>query len=322
MGKYDTIDKEFVREPEHAAEIISNVVYKGRLEVRPQDLVELHEKCKSNRNREAELERDALFLCPKHAVKYGIEVENYADYGMPRRILGYDAGEYEKEANEIWKEHEKKNDLKVFVERKSRMKETEGYYGIINVVVYLGAGHYKGKRSLKECLKNPPDRIKPLIYEQIEDYQFKLFEVEKENPENYHTELRQFIEAMQARYDKKKLSSLFKREEFQNLSTLTQKALAVHLDNNQISRKVIEEGENMCKALRDLEKDWKREGEQKQLLYLLCKKARKGKSLNVMAEELEMEQEELEVMYNVVMKFSPNYDVERVCEYLGDRILI
>lgn len=78
----------------------------------------------------------------------------------------------------------------------------------------------------------------------------------------------------------------------------------------------------MCKALRDLEKDWKREGEQKQLLYLLCKKARKGKSLNVMAEELEMEQEELEVMYNVVMKFSPNYDVERVCEYLGDRILI
>ncbi len=214
MGKYDIIDKEFVREPEHAAEIISNVVYKGRLEVRPQDPVELHEKCKSNRNREAELERDALFLCPKHAVKYGIEVENY------------------------------------------------------------------------------------------------------------HTELRQFIEAMQARYDKKKLSSLFKREEFQNLSTLTQKALAVHLDNNQISRKVIEEGENMCKALRDLEKDWKREGEQKRLLYQLCKKARKGKSLNVMAEELEMEQEELEAMYNVVMKFSPNYDVERVCEYLGDRILI
>lgn len=144
----------------------------------------------------------------------------------------------------------------------------------------------------------------------------------QENPENYHTELRQFIEAMQARYDKKKLSSLFEREEFQNLSTLTQKALAVHLDNNHICRKVIEEGENMCKALRDLEKDWKREGEQKQLLYLLCKKARKGKSLNVMAEELEMKQEELETMYNVVMKFSPNYDVESVCEYLGDRSLI
>lgn len=86
MGKYDIIDKEFVREPEHAAEIISNVVYKGRLHVLPQDLEGLHEKCKSNRNREAELERDALFLCPKHAVKYGIEVENYADYGMPRRI--------------------------------------------------------------------------------------------------------------------------------------------------------------------------------------------------------------------------------------------
>ena len=126
----------------------------------------------------------------------------------------------------------------------------------------MGAGHYRGKRSLKECLKNPPDRIKPLIYEQIEDYQFKLFEVEKENPENYHTELRQFIQVMQARYDKKKLSELFEREDFQNLSTLTQQALAVHLNNNDICKKVIEEGENVCKALRDLEKDWKMEGRQ------------------------------------------------------------
>lgn len=260
MGKYDSIDKEFVREPSHAAEIISNAVYKGRLGVLPQELEVIREKCKASGKHEVELERDALFLCKKHAVKYGIEVENYADYGMPRRILGYDAGEYEKEADEIWKEHKKKGDLKDFVERKSRMKETEGYYGIVNVVVYLGAGHYKGRRSLKECLKNPPDKIRPLIYEQIEDYQFKVFEVEREKPENYHTELRQFIEAMQARYDKKKLSDLFEREEFQNLSTLTQRALAVHLGNNSLCKKVIEEGGNMCKALRDLEKDWKMEG--------------------------------------------------------------
>lgn len=260
MGKYDAIDKEFVREPAHAAEIISNAVYKCRLRVLPQELEVIHPKCKASGKTGAELERDALFLCKKHAVKYGIEVENYTDYGMPRRILGYDAGEYEKEADEIWKEHKKNGDLKDFVERKSRMKETDGYYGIVNVVVYLGAGHYKGRQSLKECLKNPPDKIRPLIYEQIEDYQFKVFEVEREKPENYHTELRQFIEAMQARYDKKKLSNLFEREEFQNLSTLTQRALAVHLGNSTLCRKVIEEGENMCKALRDLEKDWKMEG--------------------------------------------------------------
>ena len=39
-------------------------------------------------------------------------------------------------------------------------------------------------------------------------------------------------------------------------------------------------------------------------------------------EELEMEKEELEPMYKVVMKFSPDYDPEKVCEYLGDRILL
>ena len=106
MGKYDVIDKEFFREPAHAAEIISNTVYKGRLKVLPQDLEPLRECSRVRGKREVELMRDALFLCQKHAVKYGIEVENYADYGMPRRILEYDAGEYKKEADDIWKEHE------------------------------------------------------------------------------------------------------------------------------------------------------------------------------------------------------------------------
>lgn len=103
-------------------------------------------------------------------------------------------------------------------------------------------------------------KIRPLIYEQIGDYQFKIFEVEREKPENYHTELRQFIEAMQARYDRKKLADLFEQEEFRALSTLTQKALAVHLGNNSLCKKVIEEGESMCKALRDWERESRMEG--------------------------------------------------------------
>ena len=90
MGKYDTIDREFFREPEHAAEIITNTVYRGRFRVLPQDLSRIPEKCKESKDKRTELERDALFLCKKHTVKYGLEVENYADYAMPKEFVGSD----------------------------------------------------------------------------------------------------------------------------------------------------------------------------------------------------------------------------------------
>ena len=73
-------------------------------------------------------------------------------------------------------------------------------------------------------------------------------------------ELRQFFRAMQSRYDKHKLAELFEQEEFQSISTQTQKIIAVHLNVRELRKKVIEEGENMCKAYRDLVKDWKQEG--------------------------------------------------------------
>ena len=324
MGKYNYVDREFFGESKNAAELITNIVYRRRLLVTPEDLTNISVKCKSAKDNQVELERDLLFLCMKHAVKYGLEIENYSDYSMPRRILEYDAGEYSKEAEQIWSSHQEKKDLKSFEELKSKMQETENYFGIINLVIYLGAGHYKGRRSLKECLQSPPQEIKGIILEKVNNYDFSLFEVEKENPGNYTTELRQFIEAMQARYDKKKLYQLLQREDFQNLKSTTQRAIAVHLNNKDIIQKVVEEKEEMCKAIRDLKRDWKMEGrqegrqegrlegEQRQLLSLVYKKVKRGKSLFSIADDLEMEQEEVKPMYEAVVRFSPDYDLEKI----------
>ena len=324
MGKYNYVDREFFGESKNAAELITNIVYRRRLLVAPEDLTNISVRCKSAKDNQEELERDLLFLCMKHAVKYGLEIENYSDYSMPRRILEYDAGEYSKEAEQIWSRHQEKKDLKRFEELKSKMQETDSYFGIINLVIYLGAGHYKGRRTLKECLQSPPQEIKGIILEKVNNYDFSLFEVEKENPANYTTEMRQFIEAMQARYDKKKLYQLLQREDFQNLKSTTQRAIAVHLNNKDIIQKVVEEKEEMCKAIRDLKRDWKMEGrqegrqegrlegEQRQLLSLVYKKVKRGKSLFSIAEDLEMEQEEVKPMYETVVRFTPDYDLEKI----------
>lgn len=241
------------------AELISNGVYHGKVIVRAGDLRRLKQSYPTLAGSAGELERDGICLCESHGIKYGLEIENYSDYGMPRRVLVYDACEYEREAGLLRARHETMKDLKDFEERKSGMTSEEGYCPVITMVLYLGQGHFKGKCTLRECLEIP-DKIKPYAYDKIQNYSFPLMEADYVNPMDYRTELRQFFRAMQSRYDKHKLAELFEQEEFQNISTQTQKIIAVHLNVRELRKKVIEEGENMCKAYRDLVKDWKQEG--------------------------------------------------------------
>ena len=102
--------------------------------------------------------------------------------------------------------------------------------------------------------------------DKIQNYSFPLVEADYVNPLDYRTELRQFFRAMQSRYDKHKLAELFEEESFQNITTETQKIIALHLDVKELKKKVIEEDEDMCKAYRELVKDWKQEGDKHRLI--------------------------------------------------------
>lgn len=79
---------------------------------------------------------------------------------------------------------------------------------------------------------------------------------------DYKTDLRQFFQAMQCRKDKRKLSELFKQEEFQSLGRDVQQMIAVHLNIRELKQKVVEEEEEMCQAYEELKEDWLEEGRQ------------------------------------------------------------
>ena len=57
-----------------------------------------------------------------------MEVENYNDYGMPRRALVYDAAEYEKEVSERKETLLKERKLGTFEERKSGKRKIDKEY--------------------------------------------------------------------------------------------------------------------------------------------------------------------------------------------------
>lgn len=58
------------------------------------------------------------------------------------------------------------------------------------------------------------------------------------------------------------------------------------------------------------------EGQQQMLVQMVCKKLRKGKRAELIAEELEEEPEKIKKICDVAVTFSPEYDSEQVFEAL------
>ena len=55
-----------------------------------------------------------------------------------------------------------------------------------------------------------------------------------------------------------------------------------------------------------------REGETKKLLDLIVRKIQKQKSIDVIADELEEDPRIIEEMYNVAIKYAPDYDLDDI----------
>lgn len=254
MGKYDVIDRVYFGEENRAAELLSKGVHRGGVEIMGDDLVKTTGEYSSFSRASGSYKRDLFFLCKKYRVMYAVELENYADLGMSRRIMTYDVCEYEKQTEQFDKQHLSRKDYVDFEERKSRIKRGDIYYPVVTVVLYLGEGHWRGNRSLKK-LFGIPRNVRKQFASKVGDYKFTLLEIDSMNPEDYQTDLRQFIKAMHCRKDRERLKKLFEQEEFSNLPMDAQKTIAVHLGIKELIKVVVEEETNMCKAWRDLIRD-------------------------------------------------------------------
>lgn len=100
-----------------------------------------------------ELERDVLMKDAGQNLCYGIEIETESDYGMPERVITYDACDYEYQMREIDKGHREQKDYQSYRERKSRMKESDVLLPTVTTVLYLGEGHWEGRRKLTQMFR-------------------------------------------------------------------------------------------------------------------------------------------------------------------------
>lgn len=258
MGKIDVCNKAYFSDRHRFADLINVHIYQGSKVVFYEDLRRVRGKYPSISSASGEKERDILMEHEEFLLYYGLELEESIDYSMPERVLSYDAGEYERQIREIVSWHKEKNEYKDYQEKKSRLKPEDRLRRVINLVLYLGEGHWDGPRKMSELFE---EKIENPVYGN-EEYELHIIEADYVNPEDYETDLKEYFLALQCRNDKKRLQELFKKKSFQNLSEETQRAILVTLKLEAVIARKEMEGITMCRAFEELLHDQKEEGKE------------------------------------------------------------
>lgn len=251
MGRRDTYTRPYIADKQRFAELINVNIYGGKEIVKKEMLTDLRVSYPSLGSPKGEKRRDILMEHSDPKIRYGIELETEQDYSMPERIMLYDAGEYETQIGETDRKYRAEGSYKEYVEKKSRMKKEDRLTPVISVVLYLGAGKWGGPCKLTQMLAIPAEVVQ-YSRKYLQDYQVCIIEADFVKPELYHTELREFFQALQCRNDRGKLRKLLQSEKFQNISYETEMAIAANLNLEPLIRKVEEEEKPMCKAFEEL----------------------------------------------------------------------
>lgn len=261
MGKKDLTGKDFFADHRRFAELFNAILYHGEDVIRAEE-IERVIRIYPSLSGKSEMSRDVLMKDAKRNICYGLELETESDYGMPERVMVYDACELEQQIKEISKHHKKESQAgnkMDYREKKSRMKETDVLLPVVTVVLYLGTDHWEGRRKLSE-LYRIPEELRESLGQKLPDYGFSMAEADFINPDYFKTDLKEFFQAMQSRNNKEKLKELLNTERFMSLNEEAERVIVVHLGWKQLTEKMEKEGLGMCPALKEMLEDEKAEG--------------------------------------------------------------
>ena len=75
-------------------------------------------------------------------------------------------------------------------------------------------------------------------------------------------------------------------------------------------------GVNMCEAIQGIHEDGIELGKIEGKIVIVCRKVKKGKSVELIADELEDTVENISPIYEAVVKCGPDKDAEEIYEYM------
>lgn len=325
LGQESDAMMDYLDDNERFADLYNGGCFDGQEMVKPEELEEGSEVYKEDRGRKTIPRIRDL----KKRLKSGgrlkvlaIENQDDVDYTMPWRHMNYDSLEYVKQIRNIKKQnlHKGKNLPMTGAEFKCGLYSTDRLAPAFTVCVYTGKEKWTGPRSLKDMMDFGEDSQ---LWEQLfSDYHMKLICInELEDFNHFKTSLKELFMAIACRQDKNKLKKLMaENEAYQNIDSETAEAIGVMvgMKSQVVKQKKEGTGVNMCEALKGLLDDSKAEGriegkgegETLKLISQVRKKYLKGKSLEVIADEVEESPEVIEPILALVREYPEDTNEE------------
>ena len=339
MGKKDALTKEYMSDNRKFADVFNYYLYGGEQVIRPEnlrssDITELSvpygtDKAIVPTQKYRDLLKEMTIKADDNAVYLLLGIENQSNihYAMPVRNMVYDALQYAGQVTKAAQSHKAAMKLKNKSEKQA-ISEDEYLSGfhkndrlipVITLVIYFGPDEWDGPTHLHEMFE--ADKGSLLKY--VPDYQINLIapaNMKKEEIDRLKTDLREVLLFIKYSKDKKELADLLRTEpNFRKMDYKTVQVLNV-LTNLKMKIEEREGEEDMCIAVDEMCADaraegydlGKTEGAVMRLIELICKKLHKGKTLEVIADELEETSDSIRSIWETAEKYAPDYDVEAI----------
>ena len=263
--KPDVIFKNFWRDNGHFASLFNTVVFGGKTVIRPEVLKELDTDVsnfiKSGKYEESLTRTRDLVKKAAHGTDFailGIENQRKIHYGMPLRVMIYDALSYLKECQEIAGKHKEAGDKATAEEFLSGLHKGDRLHPIITIVLYYDEKPWDGAQSLKDMIGDMPSEVSGVF----SDYRMNLLQVRESSQYHFDNEdVQTIFEITRFIYQ----GEFAKVKEFYGEKTVKSDVgavIGVMTDSSLIVEEALESegGMNMCTALEKLEEKGREEG--------------------------------------------------------------
>lgn len=336
MGVQNTATKNYMSRNDIFTEAFNYYVFQGKEILKPDDLQELDSvenlvlAGRDGKGYAIEKYRDLLkYAVIRHGLNscfllIGIENQTNVHFAMPVRNMLYDALSYAEQALEKERLHRRQRDKMSKGELLSGFCREDKLFPVVTLVVNFGQEPWTAPRSLYEMFEETGEEV--LQY--VNDYHINLIDPHQMAEEDFQRMgenlqyVMRFIAASGSRDKMKELLDRYKKI-YENLDRDAAELLkaCAHMDIH-ISKG--EEAVNMCKAWDDMARESMERGiecgmergiergEDLKIIEQVCKKLKKGKATERIAEELEEEYGKISGICDVAAMFAPEYDCNKI----------
>lgn len=263
--KPDVIFKNFWRDNGHFASLFNTVVFGGKTVIRPEALKELDTdvsnfvkfgKYEESLTRTRDVVKKAVH--DTDFVILGIENQRKIHYGMPLRVMIYDALSYLKECQEIAGKHKEDGDKATAEEFLSGLHKGDRLHPIITIVLYYDEKPWDGAQSLKDMIGDMPSEISGVF----SDYRMNLLQVRESSQYHFDNEDVQTIFEITRYIYQGEFAKVKKFYGEKTVKSDVGAVIGVMADSSLIVEEALESegGINMCTALEKLEEKGREEG--------------------------------------------------------------